>query len=96
MSVLYVDEVQIDLGEAIHITCTVKHKCANGPAFSIGGAKWILYDPSGEVEAQGDCKIDGHDIDAFVSPKKAGNYKLKYSYIIMDETWVDNVRLRVG
>ena len=74
----------------------MKHKCANGHALSIGGAKREMYDNYGEVEAQGDCKIDGHDIDAFVSPKKVGNYKLKYSYIIMDETWVDTVRLRVG
>lgn len=43
-----------------------------------------------------DCIITDHMIDAFVNPQKIGTYKLKYIYEIADETWVDNVRLKVN
>ena len=48
------------------------------------------------MEDSGDCRIDEHEIDAIIAPRMIGTYRLKYIYEIADETWVDNVKLRVG
>lgn len=96
MSVQYVAEMNIDLGEKIHVRSIIKPKCEQDIPFSIRSARWELYDPGGSLEEQGECTINTHEIDAFVSPQKTGSYRLKYIYEIADETWVDNVRLRVN
>ena len=95
-SVSYATEMAIDLGEDIHVISEVEPRCETDVSFSIGGAKWELYDESGVMEASGECDIKDHYLDCKVSPKKTGSYRLKLRYIIMDEIWVDNIRLRVG
>lgn len=95
MSVQYVAEMNIDLGEKIHIRSIVKPKCEQDIPFTIRSAIYELYDPSGNMEDSGNCVIKMHELDAFISPQKIGSYRLKYIYEIADETWVDNVRLRV-
>ena len=96
MSVSYVAEMDIDLGEKVHIRSVIKPKCEAGLPFAIKSARYELLDARGIVEASGDCTITDHVIDALVSPKAAGTYQLKYIYEIADEIWVDNVKLRVG
>lgn len=95
MSVLYVAKKDIDLGEEIHIRLIVKPKCETELPFTIRSARWELY-YAGAPEASGDCIINGHEIDAFVSPKNPGRYCLKYIYKIADETWVNNVDIKAG
>lgn len=96
MSVLYVAEMDIDLGEQIHVRSIVKPKCEQDLPFTIREARYELIDPDGNIEDSGDCTITGHEIDAFIGPQNEGKYRLKYIYEIADETWVDNVRLKVG
>lgn len=90
--------MDIDLGEAIHIRSVIKPKCAAEGGqeipFTIRDARFELYCGS-ELENKGDCSINGHEIDAFVSPLKTGTYYLKYIYEIADETWVDKIKLKV-
>lgn len=95
MSVQYVAEISIDLGEKIHIKSEVKPKCEQDITFSIRTAKWELYTMGGDLEASGDCAINGHYLDALIQPQKTGMYKFKYIYEVADEIWIDCVRLRV-
>ncbi len=96
MSVQYVAEMNIDLGEKIHIRSIVKPKCEQDIPFAIRDARFELIDGSGLMEDSGECSITGHEIDALIAPQKPGSYRLKYIYDIADEIWVDNIRLRVG
>lgn len=95
MSVLYVSDMTIDLGEKIHVRSIVKPKCEQDLPFTIRNARYELIYGT-EVEDSGECAINGHEIDAFICPKNTGTYCLKYIYDIADETWVDNVRIKVG
>lgn len=96
MSVQYVAEMDIDQGEKIHIRSIVKPKCEQDLPFTIRAARYELIDPDGSMEDSGDCRIDEHEIDAIIAPRMIGTYRLKYIYEIADETWGDNVKLRVG
>lgn len=96
MGVQYVAEMQIDQGEKIHVKCIVKSKCEHYIPFVIRSARYELIDPDGRIEAQGECSISEHEIDALVEPVRSGTYRLKYIYGIADEVWVDNVKLKVG
>lgn len=96
MSVSYAAEMNIDLGEKIYVRCIVKPKCEQELPFVIRNARWGLKDTGGVLEDEGECIINGHEISAFIAPQKAGTYRLKYTYEIADETWVDNVKLKVG
>lgn len=95
MSVLYVEDMTIDLGEKIHVRSIVKPKCEQDLPFTIRNARYELIYGT-EVEESGECTINEHEIDAFIHPEKAGTYYLKYIYDIADETWVDKVRIKVG
>lgn len=82
MSIQYVAEIYIDLGEAIHVRSNITPQCGTDLPFEI-------------LEASGNCVIDGHEIDVFLSPESAGEYRLRHIYRIADETWVDNLKIRV-
>lgn len=96
MSVPYVAEIVVDKGEHIYIRNIVKHKYDQDIPFTIRNAKWSLIDQVGRVLQDGDCDIDGHEIKSFVLFDKEGTFYLKYVYQIGDETWIDNVRVKVG
>ena len=94
----YVAPMRMDLGEAIHVKSVVKTNCDQEIPFTIRQARGelaYLEDYKEEVESLGDCVVAGHEIDAFISPKKKGTYKLRYIYEIADETWVDAVKIEV-
>lgn len=95
MGVEYVADKYVDLGERIHIRGTVRPKCNQDIPFVIQDARWELYDSKGALEAEGVCEINGHELDAIVQPKGTGRYKFKFVYNVADETWVDQVKLRV-
>ena len=48
------------------------------------------------LEAEGECTVNGHALDALIQPKMAARYRFKYIYQVADETWVDVIRLRVN
>ena len=96
MSVQYVSDLYIDLGERVHVRCIVRPKCEQELPFEIIRARYEMTNEKGLVENSGECEINGHEIDAMISPSAAGTYRLKYIYEIADETWVDNIRVKVG
>ena len=58
----------------------------------------VLQDDDGEeiLEDSGECEVSAHELSAFIQPQKTGTYRFKYIYEIAGETWVDNVKIKVG
>ena len=98
MSIQYVAEIPMGIGEKRHITSKIKPSCEQDVPFTIRNARYELIDPGGELEDSGECKIDNdtHEIDALIQPKKVGTYKFKYIYEVADEIWVDCIKLKVS
>lgn len=102
MSIKYVADIYIDIGEDVHIRSKVHPVCDEDIEFDIDSAKWELYHVDSmtgeaELEASGALEIEeDHILDALINPKQTGRYRLKYIYQIADETWVDVMRLRVN
>lgn len=101
MSIRYVADIYIDIGEEIHIRGTVKPVCGQDIPFQIRSARWELHREKdyGECtikEAEGDCIVEGHILDALIRPEETGRYRFKFIYQVADETWIDVVRLRVN
>lgn len=102
MSIKYVADIYIDIGENVHIKSKVHPVCEDATAnFKIQSAKYELYYVNSltevpELETSGDLVIDEHILDAQICPKKTGTYRLKYIYDIASETWIDVIRLRVN
>lgn len=96
MSVQYVAEMDIDLGEKVHVRSIVKPKCEEKLPFIIKTAKYELIDRHGSVEDSGSCILNENELDVLIAPKESGTYRLKYIYEIADEIWVDNIKLKVN
>ena len=78
--------VQMELGEVRHVRIQVRN--LNGKEFTISTAKYELKGQfEADMESSGECMIQEHVIDAYISPKQKGNYYLTYMYDIGDETW---------
>ena len=63
-----------------------------GHPFEIKAARWELYREDwekGEVvlEAEGECTVSGHTLDALIQPEMAAKYRFKYIYEVADEIW---------
>lgn len=96
LSVQYVGNKYIDIGEKIHIRANVKAINEEEASFVIRGATYELLDPDGNLEDTGECTIEEHILDALISPQKTGTYVLKFIYEVADEIWIDPIRLRVN
>ena len=101
MSIKYVDDIYMDLGEKIHMLSLVRPVCGKVIPFEIQAARWELYREDWEsgdlvLEAEGECTINGHTLDALIQPEMAARYRFKYIYEVADEIWVDVVRIRVN
>ena len=101
MSINYVEDIYMDLGEKAHMVSLVRPVCGEEIPFEIKAARWELYREDwekGEVvlEAEGECTGSGHTLDALIQPEMAAKYRFKYIYEVADEIWVDVIRLRVN
>ena len=96
MSRQYVAEMLIDLGERIHIRSEVKPKCEQELPFEIKSARYELFAPGENLEDEGECTINGHELDALIQPRMVGTYTFRYVYEVADEIWIDAVRLKVS
>lgn len=86
--------VQMELGEVRHVRIQVRN--LNGKEFTISNAKYELQGQfEAGMESSGECMIQEHVIDAYISPKQKGDYYLTYTYNIGDETLVDVIKIRV-
>lgn len=89
-------KIKFDAGEKRHVRTNVKIISGEDLPFQIRVATWELWDEDENLEDQGDCYIDEHMLDAYISPQKTGTYTLKYIYEVADEIWVDPVRVVVS
>lgn len=85
-------QINFYAGEQRHVKLVV-HATDNAQ-FSIRSASWELL-WAGQVEASGDCVIDGNTIDAYIAPKKRTDYELRITYEVADETRVEVVKVVV-
>lgn len=95
MSVSYIAEIQMDQGENIHVKSIVKPTCESDIAFTIRDARYEFYDSDGNLEDSGLCQINEHELDVMISPEMVGTYRLRYIYGVADETWIDDVKVKV-
>ncbi len=78
--------INFDIGESRHVRLLIKS--ANDQAFVVRNATWELL-KDGEPETSGECLIDNHIIDAFITPQEKAIYKLKFKYQIADEILIE-------
>lgn len=89
-------KVSFDFGKKRHVRTTVKIISGEDLPFLIRTAKWELIDESEIIEDSGECIIDEHELDAYISPQKIGSYTLRFIYEVADEIWVDKIRVVVS
>ena len=89
-------KVSFDFGEKRHVRTTVKIISGEDLPFLIRTAKWELIDESEIIEDSGECIIDEHELDAYISPHKIESYTLRFIYEVADEIWVDKIRVVVS
>ena len=63
--------------------------------FTLQSASYELLDDSGNPESSGVCSIYEHQIDTVVEPKHKGDYTLKITYKILDETLIEMIGITV-
>lgn len=85
-------KIYFDKGECRHVKLLI-HAVDDAP-FTIHGAHYELM-WAGEIEASGGCAIDGHVLDAYISPKNKTTYRLRITYTIADETLVEQIDVEV-
>ena len=77
-------KVSFDFGEKRHVRTTVKIISGEDLPFLIRTAKWELIDESEIIEDSGECIIDEHELDAYISPQKIESYTLRFIYEVAD------------
>lgn len=86
-------KIIFDTGEQRHVRLMI-HAADNAP-FRIKSAEWELLRGNGR-ESGGNCEIDDHIIDTFVeAPSAKTSYILRITYIINDETLVEQLEMVV-
>lgn len=80
------------LGEERHVRLLIH--ATDGEPFTIRDARFELK-CAGQTEAEGECIIDGHVIDARICPKKRTVYQLYVTYRIADEILMECVEVAV-
>lgn len=83
-----------DLGERRHVLIDISNKKTND--FEISHATYdLIYDDTEEVEESGVCIIQEHRLDVVLEPKKQGEYLLKVTYKVLDETLIEPIGITV-
>ena len=71
MSINYVDDIYMDLGEKTHMVSLVRPVCGEEIPFEIRAARWELYREDWEkgdvvLEAEGECTVNGHALHKII------------------------------
>lgn len=85
-------KIHFDKGERRHVKLLI-HAVDDAP-FTIRDARWELA-WAGKTETEGECEIDGHMLDMYISPMNKAIYRLKVTYVIADETLVEQIDVEV-
>ena len=84
----------LDPGETRHVKLRI-HNVKDDP-FEITAAEYeMIRVYNKEIIASGHAAILEHVLDVVISPPDHGEYLLKYTYVIGDETLVDVVEVTV-
>lgn len=87
-------KVTFDLGETRHVKLLI-HSC-KGDDFEIVSASYQFVQKGAETpEDEGASVIMEHVIDQVITPKNKGWYNLIVTYMIADETLIENVEVQV-
>jgi hypothetical protein len=85
--------ISFDLGESRHVKLLIKS--ADSKPFVIRNASWELT-LKDQIESQGECLIEEHIVDAFITPTKKGVlYRLRVNYQVADETLIEAIEVAV-
>lgn len=86
-------KIMFDVGERRHVQLRI-HAAQEAP-FRIKSATWELM-RGNTLEVSGECEIDEHVIDAYIeAPPDRTTYTLRVTYVINDETLVEQLGLVV-
>lgn len=86
-------KIRFDMGEERHVRLLI-HSAGDTP-FVIRSASWSLTG-YGDVRESGECEIIDHIIDAYITaPARRTVYRLTITYVINDETLVEQLELEV-
>ncbi len=86
--------VVFDPGETRHVRLRIVN--VNDEPFEITTAEYeMIKKYNKKVVASGQPVIIDHVMDVLISPPEHGDYLLKYTYVIGDETLVDVVEVTV-
>lgn len=95
--------VKFDLGEEKNVVVTIR-SCKD-ESFVIDSAKWELFFVKNEfksvpnnngLESEGTGMIVDNKIYSLIKPKKEGSYILRLTYMIANETLIDNIPIDVS
>ena len=81
----------LENGDTLFWTCIP----AKNEKFEIQSASYEFTDDDGNIESSGVCSIYEHQIDMVLEPKHKGDYLLKVTYKILDETLVEPIGITV-
>lgn len=86
-------KIMFDVGERRHVQLRI-HAAQEAP-FRIKSASWELV-RGNVLEVSGECEINDHIIDAYIeAPPDRTTYTLRVTYVINDETLVEQLGLVV-
>lgn len=86
------NKVKFILGEDKHVKLLIRSP--NDEPFTILSAHYSLL-RYGEVEASGECEIDGHYLDVKISPYNKSCYVLEITYVVADSTRKARIEVEV-
>lgn len=90
-------KLDFDSGETRHVRIEVLPQNTDKQIpFRIRTARWELLDENESLEDEGECVIEDHELDAYISPNKTESYTLKFTYEVADEIWIDKIRVVVS
>lgn len=86
-------KIVFEAGEQRHVRLLIHS--TNGEPFKIRTARYELL-LLGEVQESGECIVEEHVIDCFISPaRRHRTYELKVAYEVADEVLVETIKISV-
>lgn len=86
-------KIMFEAGEQRHVRLLI-HSTNNEP-FKIRAARYELS-LLGEVQESGECLVEEHCIDCFISPtQRHRTYELKVTYEVADEVLIETIKISV-
>lgn len=86
-------KIVFEAGEQRHVRLLIHS--TNGEPFRIRAARYELS-LLGEIQESGECRVEDHVIDCFISPAlRHRTYELKVVYEVADEVLAETIKVSV-